>query len=268
MAIMSIRRCFDVLRLVSVVALTLTVLPIPEGFAQDQGESPSEDADTVTPLDVYQRRLNAAPASIREKVERLQKQAAEENWGFDPGYTSVLERSISEITGARPGFPPEAALAQQRLAGEALRLYGNALTQQKIPPLSQPLERKSCVSAREFNWAKKKKVSAVRDQGSCGSCWAFAAIGVAESSYLIENARTIDASEQLLLNCTAESSCAGGYVEHAYGQLMANGTVLEKEKQYVGEERACKPPSGPIQLVTWAPAGADWTEIFNLCLND
>lgn len=57
-------------------------------------------------------------------------------------------------------------------------------------------------------------VTTPKNQGYCGSCWAFAAVGYAESKLIIDGRydNDIDLSEQVLLECTTDSSCNGGYL--------------------------------------------------------
>ncbi len=78
------------------------------------------------------------------------------------------------------------------------------------------------------DWRQEGKVSIMKNQGQCGGCWAFAASGSIESSYLIATGRTaqqtqIDLSDQQLLSCSGAGSCNGGgcpgaidYVARAY----------------------------------------------------
>ena len=68
-----------------------------------------------------------------------------------------------------------------------------------------------------FDWRDRDAVTSVKNQGSCGSCWTFAAAGYAESRVIIAgdyNKNNIDLSEQYLLECTSYSSCTGGYMEY------------------------------------------------------
>lgn len=55
------------------------------------------------------------------------------------------------------------------------------------------------------DWRAVGGVTAVRDQGSCGSCWAFSALGAVESSRLINLGIEQDLSEQQLVNCVYEN---------------------------------------------------------------
>lgn len=62
-----------------------------------------------------------------------------------------------------------------------------------------------------FNWQALGKVTPAKDQGSCGSCWAFASVGVLESRLLIDANVEYDLSEQQQVSCNTDmSGCSGG----------------------------------------------------------
>jgi C1A family cysteine protease len=64
-----------------------------------------------------------------------------------------------------------------------------------------------------MSWITKGAVTPIRDQGSCGSCWAFGAVAGAESTLILKGEAdlTVDLSEQYLTECTPESGCDGTY---------------------------------------------------------
>lgn len=63
----------------------------------------------------------------------------------------------------------------------------------------------------EFDWRDLEKVTPPKDQGLCGSCWAFASVGVMESKLLIKGLPAEDLSEQQQISCnTIASGCNGG----------------------------------------------------------
>ncbi len=79
-----------------------------------------------------------------------------------------------------------------------------------------------------FDWRLINGVTPVKNQGGCGSCWAFAATGAFESSIKIVNGIEYDLSEQQVLSCNAESSgCGGGWMNSAYNLFRDFGAVGE-----------------------------------------
>ncbi|MCK4660380.1 MAG: hypothetical protein KAV82_12730 [Phycisphaerae bacterium] len=63
----------------------------------------------------------------------------------------------------------------------------------------------------------------VKHQGGCGSCWAFAAIGVVENAIRIKDGIITDLSEQWLISCTSSGSCSGGWPSAAFRYISRNG---------------------------------------------
>jgi len=104
-----------------------------------------------------------------------------------------------------------------------------------------------------FDWRETGKVSPVRNQGSCGSCYAFAAIGNFESKMLVDGGGLSDFSENNVKECEWwGSSCAGGNYWRVASFLAAKGTVLESCDPYVPSNVACN-SSCPFQrtMLEW-----------------
>jgi hypothetical protein len=69
----------------------------------------------------------------------------------------------------------------------------------------------------ELDWTTKGVVTPVKNQGSCGSCWAFSAVGSLESAYAIKTGNLIRFSEQELVSCdTGDYGCQGGLMDSAF----------------------------------------------------
>lgn len=76
-------------------------------------------------------------------------------------------------------------------------------------------------------------VNKVKNQGSCGSCWAFSAIGAIESAFAIKTGTLPSLSEQQLVECSkgyGNGGCSGGFME--YGFRYAEDHALCTEEQY------------------------------------
>lgn len=88
-----------------------------------------------------------------------------------------------------------------------------------------------------FDWRDHGGVTSPKDQGACGSCWAFAAAGEMEAKILIEYGVTLNLSEQQIVSCNPYGAgCDGGWAGAAYYVFMHYGGVLENCMPYEGSD--------------------------------
>ena len=110
-----------------------------------------------------------------------------------------------------------------------------------------------------FDWREKGIVPPVRDQGNCGSCWAFGTVGIMESSLMLNGTASQDLSEQFLISCNVSGwDCSGGWTAHAYHYDTAGksqttiGAVQESAKPYKAANGTCGPNYvKPYSLTGW-----------------
>jgi cathepsin L len=90
-------------------------------------------------------------------------------------------------------------------------------------------------------------VTPVKNQGSCGSCWAFATTGSLECRYAINKGSLVSLSEQQLVDCSTSYGnygCDGGWWYNAYAYIEAvKGLCTEAEYPYKGVDGTCKQSS-------------------------
>uniref|UniRef100_A0A914R5P9 Uncharacterized protein n=1 Tax=Panagrolaimus davidi TaxID=227884 RepID=A0A914R5P9_9BILA len=89
-----------------------------------------------------------------------------------------------------------------------------------------------------LDYRTRGKVTPVKDQRRCGSCWAFTAVAAIESQYLLQYNETLDLSEQDLVDCY-KKSCGGGDVTYAMKYITANGITNEACRPYNGSAGTC-----------------------------
>jgi C1A family cysteine protease len=121
-----------------------------------------------------------------------------------------------------------------------------------------------------LNYNTESYVTQIRDQGSCGSCWAFATTAALESQYLKSTSgagySTLNLSEQVLLSCSNAGNCSeGGYIDLASEFLQNTGLPVAScfpytELNYVsGPDTACSNAACPYwQSDTYAIKSWQW----------
>lgn len=97
---------------------------------------------------------------------------------------------------------------------------------------------------RDIDWVEKGKVSPVKDQGPCGSCWTFSSIAAVESLYAIKKGVSpINFSEQQLVDCCKSiysDGCNGGERWNAFEYISNAGIALREKYPYLGYDDVCK----------------------------
>jgi len=115
------------------------------------------------------------------------------------------------------------------------------------------------------DWSAAGDVTPVKDQGSCGSCWAFSTTGNIEGQWALAGNKLTSLSEQNLVDCdhkcctfeneqACDAGCDGGLPQNAYEYVISAGGIdTEDSYKYEGYDGTCrfKPASVGAKIANW-----------------
>lgn len=96
-----------------------------------------------------------------------------------------------------------------------------------------------------WNWVDKGAVTPIRDQKSCGSCYAFSICAAIESAILINTGHQVVLSPQQIVDCSGRSTiyknlgCDGGGIESSFEYVKLNGLESETDYPYRNRQSKC-----------------------------
>ncbi|KAJ3693987.1 hypothetical protein LUZ60_009467 [Juncus effusus] len=106
---------------------------------------------------------------------------------------------------------------------------------------SDPFIYANAIAPCSVDWRSQGAVTPIKDQGQCGSCWAFAAVAAIEGINKIKYGTLHSLSEQELVDCVTDSfGCEGGYEDSAFAWVQQNGGITtETDYPYTAQNGTC-----------------------------
>jgi len=159
------------------------------------------------------------------------------NSTFRMGMNAFGDQTWAEFRSTRMGYKQKLApIAKSRATANHVPSRG--LSQVKL--------------ATSVDWRTKGAVTPVKDQGQCGSCWAFSATGSTEGASAIKTHKLNSLSEQQLVDCSTSygnQGCNGGLMDQAFEYIIATGGLAsEAEYPYQAQDGSCQYSTGSMSL--------------------
>ena len=156
------------------------------------------------------------------------------------GVWMANKRLVQEHNAGKKSFK----IAVNKLSALTPAEYKAMLGFKPVAKSSRAVASKAAPVDASLDWRDKGVVNSIKDQASCGSCWAFSTIQAAESNYAIKTGTLPRWSEQNLVDCdTTSSGCNGGLMTSALDYVMdsQNGNFMDEDDySYTGTDGTCK----------------------------
>ena len=203
--------------------------------------------------DFNRRYATAAEASQRRAIFEKNRAAvvahnAKGTASYTKGINDMSDRTIEEI----------AARARGTMRSSSAEVTGFNLFAPKTQPSMQ------LPASVDYRAVYPPVLTAVKDQGKCGSCWAQCAIATIESGYALKTGKLFDLSTQQLVSCVANpkkcggtGGCNGATVDMAYDHAVAHGCATEwtySYASYFGGNHTCSTDAA-VTLPVVQPTG-------------
>lgn len=109
-----------------------------------------------------------------------------------------------------------------------------------------------------MDWRSKGVVTAVKNQGGCGSCWAFSATETVESQHAIASGKLLTLAPQTYVNCVENphdcggtGGCEGATMELAFNLTISKGIALESDLPYKGRDSTCQAYTAAVKASSY-----------------
>ena len=164
---------------------------------------------------------------------------------FTDTYLTVAKTNARNLT-YKLGLNEYSAMTNEEFSSIKLGFGSQDLKAVNAPKATTTKLPTKQLRAGGIDWVGKGAVTAVKNQGSCGSCWAFSAVAALEGLAAIKGKKQ-EFSEQELVDCSrnyGNNGCRGGLMTSAFKYVKDKGISARSAYPYKGVDGQCKSTSG------------------------
>ncbi len=191
---------------------------------------PVSDSEVATEFAKFIKEYRSQYDSLEETVKRYNI--------FADNYRRIVEHNLADKY-MKLGVNQLADMTQEEASA-----YLGLNEPLDYPPGTRAHVKPSGEIKSILNWKTKGAVTRVKNQGKCGSCWAFTAVGALEGLHAIKKGSLVEFSEQELVDCTlggayGNKGCHNGRLDVAFQYVIDHGISKESAYEYKARNGKC-----------------------------
>ncbi|KAJ4702333.1 Cysteine proteinase [Melia azedarach] len=244
-------------RILLIALFSVSIMLSRSSFARDfsiVGYSPEDLTSHERLIDLFESwmsKFEKVYDSLEEKLQRFEifkdnlehiDEANKKIKNYWLGLNEFADLSHDEFRRMYLGLKPD--LDGRRLRSTSESKLEEYFTYKNVDVVDLP---------KSVDWRKKGAVTHVKNQGSCGSCWAFSTVAAVEGINQIVTGNLTSLSEQELIDCdnTYNNGCNGGLMDYAFTYIVSSGGLhKEEDYPYIMEEGTCELTKEESEVVT------------------
>ena len=167
---------------------------------------------------------------FQQRLTHVLQHDQQENQTFTTGLNQFSDWVPSELQILRGNKPPPSSVRSRFVIASLPTVKQTSSSKKTTPVPAATFDYTTRVSAVNTSTSILRPV---RDQGQCGSCYAFAIIALVEAQYAFQYGQAVNMSDQQIVDCSSgDYGCTGGYFDTSFAYLNSSNWYVNTAGQY------------------------------------